>query len=132
MARVVTLAGHALNDGTTYSIDGEIVAEELGVSFTIVDNASDGSQQQVNVKTKVPSNIAFALIVQSTTSALLNTAWSNLVAWVKAGGAFVVIDNGTTVLSCTCGASTPPVRHYGGSDYFKFWTATTVELVRLT
>lgn len=138
MDPTLTLNSHSMHDGTTYTLLGRgegitpLQAEPLGVSATYEDNYLDGGEVQVNVKTKVHSVIAFCLLVEGATAAALTTALTNLDTWCRAGGPFVFTDGATTLLSCTCGASTPPTRVYTPVTLTEHWTVVLVELVRMT
>lgn len=132
MATTLTLAGNNMNDGSTYKLIGTVEIEPLRVTSDFADNYSDASEEQWNVHTKGHSMITFNEYVKASSLTNLLTALNNLDNWVKAGGAFVYSRDGTSILSCTAGKSTPPTRAWDIKNFMTNFMIVTVELIRMT
>ena len=133
MALTFTLAGNSLNDGSTYTLeDGSLEIDQLAVTGDEVLSYVDGSTNQVNVKTKGAADVRFSLKVAGASAAAVDTAFDNLVSWVVAGGALVISDGATSILSCTVGASQPPTRPVSTAYLINHYCFADVTLRRLT
>ena len=128
-----TLGGNNLNDGSTYTVEGDtLVIESLQTTWDEYTNYASGATSQVNVKTGQAAHVTFSLIVQAASSAALNTAVTNLFGWVAAGGTLVIADGGTTILNCTVGVQSAPQRNVSQASLLNHWTVVDVDLERLT
>ena len=128
-----TLATHDLNDGTTYTVVNEsLVIGSLQTTWDEYTAYPSGAAAQYNVKAGNPGHIIFDMLVQASTSALLNTAFGNLSGWIAAGGALVIADGGTNILSCTVGVNSPPDRPVSSASLLTHWLVLSVDLERLT
>ena len=135
VAVTITLAGHNLNDGTTYRLlsDPPLVIPGLALTFDELVNYSDGSSRQVNVRPNVGGNfVTFSLAMAASSATAFETAIANLNGWVSAGGALVIKADTATLLSCTVGVSPPPAWSLTAGNIAGLTTHVDVSLERLT
>ena len=135
VAVTITLAGHDLNDGTTYRLlsDPPLVIPGLAIVFNELVNYDDGSSRQVNVRPNVGGNfVTFSLAMTATSATAFETAISNLNTWVSAGGALIIMAGTATLLSCTVGVSPPPAWSLTAGNIAGLTTHVDVSLERLT
>jgi len=131
-APTLTLAGHSLNDGTNYQLRGQVFIEPLRVSYNEATSYYDAAAKQTDVRTKGLSTVRFSLLVKGSSLSNLDTNLDNLDSWVLAGGTLALSQDAVTLLSCSVGPSTPPVRVYDPFFGTQFRAYAEVELVRTT